>query len=66
MLLSLFGKKQQQTVYDLFWEKKVLGKYQILLIVRLNRPIAYFGQHNLSLVYVLSTKPIPGICFVNQ
>ena len=25
-----------------------------------------FGQHNLLLAYVLSTKPIPGICFAND
>ena len=43
-----------------------LEKYQVLLIDRRNRPLAFFGQRILFFAYVLSTKPIPGIYFVHN
>ena len=52
--------------YDLscWWDvKHKHTNNQVLLIDRTNQPLAFY---NLFLAYVLSTKPIPGICFVHN
>ena len=58
----------------------LFGKHKVLLIDRTNQSLVnityswhtfgqhnlFFGQHNLFLAYILSTKPIHGICFVHN
>ena len=54
---KVLSENLQNSLLFNFGNYFLFGKYQVLLLDRKNIPLAFFGQHNLFLEYLLSTKP---------